>query len=583
MNISYIYFKVPEQVVVYVYFWLSVKTYVEDNYKGNIKWNWCYPINDSDFESTEAIADQVLSTNPTVVAISLYMWNHALSLAVAKIIKSKNKDVIIVVGGPHVEYNRPDYFINNKFIDFCCQTDGYGEVFFNEFLYQLETDKDWHKVPFLKSSKMSSNAIFNKRDFQWPRHIFSKNKNYFLMRGPNRQGGSIVYETSRGCPYSCSYCEWGGGIGSKVSFKPLEYILEDLDFLFNTANILIFGLIDANFGIIERDVEIAQTICEFKSKVGYPAFVNIYGSSKKNKHHVYAIESMFAEHKLKSDFKISLQDFNPEVVKNISRTDTPWQQQLPEYVRMQQKFPDIDIRFELILGLPGTTVDDYYTGLNIICPHGYVDTRYVWQLLPTSPAAATEFIEKFSIKTLLVHQSWENQSNDKSLIYDLRYAQPSKIVIETYSYTKEDWVEMFIMDRIMMSTEEQGFLKPISKYMNEKMNIPYSVFYKRYWDTFINNDTHTIGPQKVIFSNIIEHCRERLNQQIVDDIENFLLPAPFSGMASITTHHNSLVHLNKKLYYAAITKWIEDEFWLDNELIDVIKQASLSRATRHWH
>jgi hypothetical protein len=63
-----------------------------------------------------------------------------------------------------------------------------------------------------------------------------------------------IYETTRGCPYKCTYCDWGGGTFTKVVKKPLETIFAEIEFL--CANkIEYFFVADANFGIYKEDVD----------------------------------------------------------------------------------------------------------------------------------------------------------------------------------------------------------------------------------------------------------------------------------------------------------------------------------------
>ena len=171
-----------------------------------------------------------------------------------------------------------NYFKDNWFIDFICASDGYGEVFFNEFLYQLETDKRWDLVPYLiypssgRTFYKQSTAEFNKREFNWPKNIYQNNKEYILSRkliaDNNNKKFFMSYETSRGCPFGCTYCEWGGGINSKVSFKPTEYIYEDYDFIFRELKPHFFNFIDANLGISARDVALSYATANGGGRAG---------------------------------------------------------------------------------------------------------------------------------------------------------------------------------------------------------------------------------------------------------------------------------------------------------------------------
>ena len=66
----------------------------------------------------------------------------------------------------------------------------------------------------------------------------------------------LMYETDRGCPYMCTYCDWGGATEDKVSKFPLDQIYDDVMWLGQNKIPYVF-LCNANFGILKRDVQIA--------------------------------------------------------------------------------------------------------------------------------------------------------------------------------------------------------------------------------------------------------------------------------------------------------------------------------------
>ena len=585
MNICYVNFFLPAENIQYDYFWLSLKSYVEDNFKGTTKFNWSYPFNDSNFDSIDDIVNNICEQQPNILALSLYVWNHALSHEVAKLVKKKLPNITIVIGGPHQEHSQPDYFLKRPYIDFACETDGYGEVFFNELLYQLTTDRDWDKVPYLINSFGKSSAKYNKRDFVWPKRIYERNKDYIQTRLDKAEslGLSInlMYETSRGCPYACTYCEWGGGINSKVSFKPIELIFEDLDFIFSFTKPIVLGITDANFGIIKRDVEIAKYIAHHAKTTGYPQTAYMYGPTKKNKENLYQIEYEWAAAGLADEFKISVQDLNDDVIKNIKRTDTPWFEQYEAYKKIRDEFGG-RIRLELMMGLPGTTIKDYYDALNAMCQEFSFGSRYVWHLLPTTPAAKTEYREKYDIKTIKLKNVWRPEFNsdyaNKSILFKDTYIEPTDIVVETNSYTKEEWCEMFIMDRIITSMEVEGFTTYIAKYVNNIMGIPYSVFYNRMWNTLINNDDYLPHHQQSIYTKIISEVNERISNGFAEDIEHYKLPDSYDldFYASIIRLNKMAIHIDRNSFYKGLSRWAINEFGNDEGLLDIIKWTANS-------
>ena len=70
--------------------------------------------------------DKVLNRmdNPSVVAFSLYVWNENYTLSLAKKIKEKFKNCLIIVGGPSVPKNSENFLKAYSFIDLCVHNEG---------------------------------------------------------------------------------------------------------------------------------------------------------------------------------------------------------------------------------------------------------------------------------------------------------------------------------------------------------------------------------------------------------------------------------------------------------------------------
>jgi putative methyltransferase len=584
MNIVYVNYTVRDNV--FDYAWLSFKSYVEDNYKGSAKWNWHYPINDSRASDTNELVDRILRLDPKVVMFSVYVWNVGLSREIARLVKEARPDVYVVFGGPYSEYKEdPEYFEKHPYVDFTCQTDGYGEPFVNEFLYQIETDKDWNKVPFMVRKEGYSPALFNKRGFQWPKRIFERNSDYLHKVNAERIGNTTlmtVYETQRGCPYGCTFCEWSGGINAKVAFRPTEDVVEDFTWLAQSGLFEDLHMVEANLGQLDRDVDLIRELCEIKKKYGAPRDVVLAGLSKSRKANVYKIDRLLAESGLSNGFKISMQDMDPEVLKNIERVDEPWEKQFKVYNELRDEFR-INLRAEMIRGLPGTTLESFYKQAGEMAKHDVFWDKYTWHLLPTSPASNPAYMEKFKIEAIdLITDSMKGSAfNAKmidedqftqigGLVNDPRFIQPSKVVVATMSYTRDEYAEMVVSDGIIFAMETEGYLSRITTYL-DSIGIPHAVFYKRLYDTFIDPQ-YLNSIQFTVLKAIILQATEKVQEKSASPFEYYKLEGlPWNIYAKIPTLVNIAINLNREEFYTAIHKWIIDQFGDDDKLEDLIK------------
>ncbi len=73
------------------------------------------------------------------------------------------------------------------------------------------------------------------------------------------------WETNRGCPFSCTYCDWGSATNSKVSRMHLDRVYAELDW-FSKNKVEFIFCCDANFGMLPRDYDIALRAAENKKK-----------------------------------------------------------------------------------------------------------------------------------------------------------------------------------------------------------------------------------------------------------------------------------------------------------------------------
>ena len=605
MKIQFVNYSMAAEVLGIDYAWLSFKSYFEENNKSKTQWEWLDPITESFAFHVDELVTEIVTRKPNVVGFSLYVWNVGLSLHVAEQVKKQLPNCKIVVGGPHITYKENiNYFKDNYFINAVCKEDGYGEIFITEYLYQLEQPTpNLSEVPFCiypdKGMWKESFASFYKRDFKWPSNIYERNIHYLSRRIEKAKIEDkklyVAYETSRGCPFGCTYCEWGGGINSKVTFKPTDMVMKDINFIMEHVQPFFFSFTDANFGIIDRDVDIIKRICEWKRNANVPSVMYFFGPSKVNKQNVYLIESLTAEHGMLSDYKVPVQDLNREVLKNIDRTDEDWKIQLESYIKIRDKFGG-KIRLEMILGLPGATLDSYYEALDYSCTLDTFGRRYIWHLLPTTPASKPEYRKRFSIKSLktsfgmrstvdggsvIIKKKLDEQPvGIRHLVIDPEWMEPTEIVIETSSYTREEWLNMFLLDHIILQTEVGQILQPITKYLASS-GINHSTFYRKFWETFLYGNNKMTIVQNQLLQTMKTQGLKKLQQDEVVDFEYYDLPEnfPFQVRSLPGPLFNMIVYLNTSTFYFALQQWCAEQFGEDAIRDDLIVYVASSLKT----
>jgi radical SAM superfamily enzyme YgiQ (UPF0313 family) len=411
--------------------------------------NWITPIIDWDkFKVIEDIVNDIKKQPVDILMISNYTWNHILCGKVAEMMKEYNPKLIVISGGPN-QFDVPEY------VDYSCFAMGHGEVFLEELFKQLEKHgkviaPDF--IPYLITKNFKSSITKGKYNFP-DKSTFEIKSDYLLSviaeAKKRNKSVSVPYETTRGCPYACTYCEWGaGGTSSKLSQKTTELILKEIE-LFAMYGVSEIDFIDANFGILKRDVEIVKKVAECKKTYGYPQKVLLFGLTKNTKKHKEAVLDLIFEAELFDFYFMAIQSTDEQILKNVKRTDIDLEENL-QLAEKYKKLYNSSAKIELIMGLPGDTVNNFYKEMDLFQRIGnWGCVRNMFCLLPNTEAYSEEYRKKHNIKSVLVG-SIENEEQDVFYISDSvinQYRSSFELVVETYSFNKEDFKEMFFMNR----------------------------------------------------------------------------------------------------------------------------------------
>lgn len=348
--------------------------------------------------------------DPFLMAFSVCIWNHQLSLAVAKLVKQRYPDVIIVFGGPQItEADKPycDYIIQEE-----------GEKKFVSLLAEL-------------AGKTIDVKEQNLNDYPSP---YTKG----LYAGILKDNPSITFqaiiETNRGCPFTCSFCYWGQGFEEKkVRHHSLEYVKEEAEWIGRNRIKYIF-MADANFGMYERDYEVAKIYCETKEKYGYPEKVRVcYGKNKEE--NVFKTAKLLHEAGLAKAITLAKQSNDMGVLTNIRRNNI----KLSVYNNLQERYQKEGIAtyVELILGLPGETKASFIKGVEEIVDSPTQLFIYHCSILENTEMSNPLYLEKHGIQTVRVPLT-EIHCEVRKPEYVTEYED---VIIETNAMTKEEWIE----------------------------------------------------------------------------------------------------------------------------------------------
>jgi Radical SAM superfamily/B12 binding domain len=329
-----------------------------------------------------------------LVGFSFYTWNAAEFLALAGELKALLPQLLIIAGGPHVQ--QAEDYLGVDPIDLIFL--GEAEVSFQEFL-DCEDPAAWpgiNGLAYLDESGIVTTAARERctelERFPSPLDVLELTDDAGRPRYD-----SISYETSRGCPFKCAFCEWGtGAIGSKMYQWPLQRVLRDWEAI-AAAGIKNIWLADSNFGALKQDMDKARAIVELKQRTGLPlSFATSW--SKKHSRQVQAIALLLHQNQLLPHYQLALQTLTPEALRLSNRQNMSSNQYQPIAKRMAEQ--GVPIAAELIWGLPGDNLADFERNLDQLLATFPNINIFGYTLLP-----GTEFYEKraeYSIQAIPV-------------------------------------------------------------------------------------------------------------------------------------------------------------------------------------
>ena len=321
----------------------NLRAYAED-YRKNIVLKE-YTIN----QQKDEILRDIYLEKPDVICFSCYIWNISFVKEIAEDLKKILPDSVFWAGGPEVSFDAEDFLKKNP--GFFGVMVGEGEETFRELCrFYVDKKGSLEEIPgiaFGCGEKIRHNG--------WREIMDLSNVPFAYEDMEDFRNKIVYYESSRGCPFSCSYCL--SSVDKKLRFRKLDLVKKELQF-FIDRKVPQVKFVDRTFNCKHSHaMEIWKYILEHDN--GITNFHFEISADLLKEEELSLMEKMRPG---LIQLEIGVQSTNSETIKAIRRTMDF--KKLSEIVDRIHCFENIHQHLDLIAGLPYENYESFRNSFN---------------------------------------------------------------------------------------------------------------------------------------------------------------------------------------------------------------------------
>lgn len=492
-----------------------------------------------------------------VVGFSTYIWNRSYSTVLGRELKKANPDIFIIAGGPEYPIEKPDIFETHPYLDICVKLE--GEITFQKILLErLKDNPDYTSIPGIlindngKVIDTGESARIDELD-KIPSPYLTGIFDDLMKKHPEIRWNATL-ETNRGCPYACTFCDWGSLTYNKVKVFDLDRVFDELEWI-GKNGLDFVSFTDANFGIFaERDSLIADKLIEVQKKHGNPKAYTIAWAKNQKQEVVDIVRKLIYEGGAKIGLNLSVQSMDDSVLDIIKRKNLEINK-IEEVFKMCEEH-NIPLYTELILGLPGETMDSWKENFYKLYKSGNHTGITVYQAQLLENAEMNLLQRKlYKLEGTMVYDYLVGTYNEHEL------KEGIEVIVSTRDLPREKMTEAQVFSWYMNTFHINGITNYISRVLYKQQGLEYREFYDKLWD-YIKKDTWLSSEIK----RIEEHYN---NWSTVGRIDH----VPIQGMeihgwnlihSTVINLHNMGKHSH---VFDVIENFLRNEFDIEESLL----------------
>ncbi|MFO7715537.1 B12-binding domain-containing radical SAM protein [Desulfosarcina sp.] len=420
--------------------------------------------------TTPQPVDDVVSriVDPDLLCLSCYVWNHNQQMAVARRVKTRYPDCLVVCGGPHVPDHPGDFFSRYPQADILVH--GEGEIPFVGLLRELlEVKPDFERLQGISFNRSGSTVTAPMgprlgKNLPVPSPYLNGSLDAFL--GEEHGNRIALWETNRGCPFACCFCDWGVRTKNTVRLHSMGRVAQEIEVL-AARGVQDIYITDSNFGLFKRDLEIARLLVDARRRTGFPRRVRIQFAKTSNET-VFAISRLLFENDMLWGTTLSMQSVDLDVLEAVARPHVD----IGVYADLKNRYQQhhIPTYTELILGLPQESRETFVSGIGRLLEIGMHDDIRVFELalLPNAPLSQPGMRERYGLQTRFKPIRLTEAGFETEVV---------ELVFGTRTMPYADWAYCLLFAEMIQALHNGAFTRFITIYLHREGLLSYRRFY----------------------------------------------------------------------------------------------------------
>ncbi len=293
----------------------------------------------------ENLLARIAAADAEVICFSIYLWNRVTTLELVSCLKQIRPECRIVLGGPDISFESADFFHQYPVDAIIC---GEGEV----PLYHLLAAWRAGQQPTPLAGLQLPGADGDGRESQL--------ESLDLLPSPFAAGmvdltrGLVYYESSRGCPYQCSFCL--SARSRHVRSFSMERIKSDLGLLME-QQVKLIKFVDRTFNYdAVRTREIFRYILEHNRSSSFHFEIGAHLLDEPTLHLLEQVPTGIFQ------FEIGVQSTLPETLDRVSRSMSL--KLLANNVCALRERTRVHLHLDLVAGLPGGGLPEFFEAID---------------------------------------------------------------------------------------------------------------------------------------------------------------------------------------------------------------------------